>query len=129
MKLYRDTLVSAGKKMPTDFPVLRECYVGRNHATALSECRDALSYKYKAYASWGQDKILGEADRFDQPFDDFLKDRFFIGDRAYTRDELQRYKDTLGVDHFMMRMQWPGLSQKQVLHSIEALAEAARDVK
>ncbi len=128
-KLYRDVLAEVGKPEPPEVPVLREAYVGRSREAALAECRDALSYKYAAYASWGQDRILAAQDRFDQPFDDLVKDRFFVGDRAYLRDEMQRYKDTLRCNHFVMRVQWPGLDQKQVLATIEGLADAARDVR
>jgi hypothetical protein len=37
------------------------------------------------------------------------------------RDELVRYRESLGVQHFTMRMQWPGLEQALVLKSIERL--------
>lgn len=129
MKLYRRTLTEVGKPEPADIPVLREAYVGQSRDAAYAECKDALQYKYKAYASWGQDRILSNEDRFDQPFEEFAKDRFFIGDKAYMREELHRYKETLRCNHFIMRFQWPGLSQKQVLNSIESLAEAVRDVR
>ena len=56
-------------------------------------------------------------------FDDFAKDRFIIGDKASVRDEIQKYVELLGVDHFIMRSQWPGLEQDKVLGSIRRLGE------
>ncbi|MFT5449872.1 MAG: hypothetical protein ACI9DC_005070, partial [Gammaproteobacteria bacterium] len=97
------------------------CYVGATMERAQSEVQGPLQYKYAAYASWGQDDILDDADRFDQPFDDFKRDRFILGDEAYVRDELIRYRDVLGVQHFTLRMQWPGLDQALVLKSIERM--------
>lgn len=129
MDLYRSVRKESGLAEATDYPVLRECYVGADTETALQECQASLQYKYAAYHSWGQDKILSDEDRFDQPFDEFKENRFIIGDVDHVRDELQRYRDEIGVDHFVMRMQWPGLAQDLVLRSIDRLAEAAARVR
>ena len=56
MRVYRAAL---GSRVPDCFPIVRECYVGANHKTAVEECRAALQYKYDAYASWG---LSGRAD-------------------------------------------------------------------
>ena len=125
LKLYRAARAAAGLPPATDYPLCRECYVGPDMASALAAAEGPLRYKYAAYASWGQDKILAHEDRFDQPFGDFRTDRFIIGDEAAVRDELQRYRDRLGVEHFIMRMQWPGLDQDLVLKSIERLGRIA----
>lgn len=118
---YREVRAAAGLPAALEYPICRECYVGASMASAVSEVMGPLQYKYAAYAAWGQDDILDDADRFDQPFDAFRADRFMIGDEAFMRDELARYRDVLGVAHFTMRMQWPGLSQQHVLKSIERL--------
>jgi hypothetical protein len=39
------------------------------------------------------------------------------------KEEIARYRELLGVDHFIMRCQWPGLPQQQVLSSIQRLGE------
>lgn len=121
MKLYREALAAAGKPFPADAPITRECYVGPSRAKALEECRAALEYKYRAYSSWGLDKQSEGAESFDQAFEDFVLDRFIIGDRKWVEDEVQRYNETLGVNHFIMRVQWPGLDHAKVLRTISAL--------
>lgn len=121
MQLYRAALKAAGKPEPTDMPILKECYVSTSHRTALDECRGPLQVKYNAYASWGQDKFMPESERFDQPFEEFVKDRFIIGDPVFVREEIQRYHEELGVNHFMMRCHWPGLEQDKVLRTIDLL--------
>jgi alkanesulfonate monooxygenase SsuD/methylene tetrahydromethanopterin reductase-like flavin-dependent oxidoreductase (luciferase family) len=123
MKMYRQTRTEAGKPFPTDVPITRECYVGPTREEALKECRAALQYKYAAYSSWGLDRQSKGAESFDQPFEDFVKDRFIIGDKAFVKDEIARYHDLLGVNHFVMRVQWPGLEQAKVLRTIESLGE------
>ena len=42
---------------------------------------------------------------------------------TFTWEEIARYRELLGVDHFIMRCQWPGLPQEQVLSSIRRLGE------
>jgi alkanesulfonate monooxygenase SsuD/methylene tetrahydromethanopterin reductase-like flavin-dependent oxidoreductase (luciferase family) len=120
---YRDCLRLAGKPEPDDMPILKECYVGTSNKTALDECQGPLQVKYNAYASWGQDKFLPKGERFDQPFEDFVQDRFLIGDIAFVRDEIQRYCETLGVNHFILRVHWPGLDQSKVLRTIDLIGK------
>ncbi len=128
MKLYRQALREAQKPDPEDFPITRECYVAKNHKTALEECRVPLQYKYRAYSSWGLDKVAKNDETFNQPFEDFVRDRFIIGDKSFVKEELLRYKEALGVNHFVMRVQWPGLERERALHTIEALAEVASEI-
>jgi len=54
---------------------------------------------------------------------DFARDRFIIGDKVSVKEEIARYREILGVDHFIMRCQWPGLPQEQALASIKRLGE------
>jgi alkanesulfonate monooxygenase SsuD/methylene tetrahydromethanopterin reductase-like flavin-dependent oxidoreductase (luciferase family) len=125
MGVYRAALAEHGRT-PMEFPIARECYVGASHATAYEECRAALRYKYAAYAAWGlSGKATGDDDvaLFGGPFEAFVKDRFIIGDEVSVREEVARYREELGVDHFIMRVQWPGLPQERVLGSIRRLGE------
>ena len=116
MQTYRAALEQYGRT-PIEFPITVECYVGARHATAHEECRAPLEYKYNAYASWGLEN------RPSVSFEDFARDRFIIGDTGSVKEEIARYQELLGVDHFIMRCQWPGLPQQQVLSSIERLGE------
>ena len=123
MVMYRKLLAEARKEFPAEAPITRECYIGSTHAKALDECKAALQYKYGAYSSWGLDKQSKGAESFEQPFEEFVKDRFIIGDKAFVKDEIQRYHALLGVNHFIMRVQWPGLEQARALKTISALGE------
>src|SRR5262249_52106584 len=123
MAMYRKLLAEAGKEFPAEAPITRECYIGSTHASALEECRSALQYKYAAYSSWGLDKQSRGAESFAQPFEEFVKDRFIIGDKAFVKDEIERYHALLGVNHFIMRVQWPGLAQTRALSTILGLGE------
>ena len=116
MHSYRAALKEFGRT-PVEYPITVECYVGARHATAHEECRELLEYKYAAYAAWGLQ------DRTTPDFADFARDRFIIGDQVSVKEEIARYRELLGVDHFIMRCQWPGLPQQQVLSSIQRLGD------
>lgn len=122
MATYRAALAEYGRT-PKEFPLTRECYVGSSHKTAFEECRAALHYKYTAYAAWGASRPVTDQDAFGMSFEDFCKDRFIIGDKVSVKEEVAKYAELLGADHFIMRQQWPGLPQERVLHSIRALGE------
>jgi alkanesulfonate monooxygenase SsuD/methylene tetrahydromethanopterin reductase-like flavin-dependent oxidoreductase (luciferase family) len=123
MKMYRATLAELNKSFPDDVPITRECYIGPTREKALEECRAALEYKYGAYSAWGLDKLSDDAESFNQPFEAFVNDRFIIGDKASVKDEIQRYRELLGVNHFIMRVQWPGLEHGKVMRTIATLGE------
>jgi alkanesulfonate monooxygenase SsuD/methylene tetrahydromethanopterin reductase-like flavin-dependent oxidoreductase (luciferase family) len=117
MRLYREALAEYGRT-PREFPIARECYVGTSHATALAECRAALEYKYNAYAAWGlRSPTAGGS------FEDFARDRFIIGDKVSVKEEIARYRETLGVEHFIMRPHWPGLPNERAVHTIKSLGD------
>jgi alkanesulfonate monooxygenase SsuD/methylene tetrahydromethanopterin reductase-like flavin-dependent oxidoreductase (luciferase family) len=116
MRTYRAALAEYGRT-PLEYPVTVECYVGESHATAHEECREPLEYKYSAYAAWGME------DPASSSFEEFARDRFIIGDKESVKEEILRYRELLGVDHFIMRCQWPGLSQERALGSIKRLGE------
>ena len=56
-------------------------------------------------------------------FEEMARDRFIIGDKVSVKEEIARWAETLGVNHFVMRVQWPGLPQERVLGSIRRLGE------
>ena len=117
MKTYRAALAEYGRT-PMEFPITVECYVGENNATAHEECREALQYKYNAYAAWG---LQGR--QTETTFEEFARDKFIIGDKVKVKEEIARYNELLGVDHFIMRCQWPGLPQERALGTIKRLGQ------
>jgi len=117
MQTYRAALREYGRT-PIEFPITVECYVGAQQATAHEECRGPLEYKYNAYASWGLQDRSSEGS-----FEDFARDRFIIGDKVSVKEEIARYRELLGVDHFIMRCQWPGLPQERTLSTIRRLGD------
>lgn len=117
---------AAGMGAPTEKPLIRECFVAVTAARAMEIAREPLIYKYAAYADWGNGNVAGRS--FREGFDDFQADRFIIGDKSMVRDRIAWLSETMGVDHLIARMQWPGLEQKDVLAAIDLMGEIASDL-
>jgi alkanesulfonate monooxygenase SsuD/methylene tetrahydromethanopterin reductase-like flavin-dependent oxidoreductase (luciferase family) len=117
--LFHETRIELGK--PTDYPrqVSRECFCGPTMNAAIELVAGPISAKYERYAGHGFGGFAGGTDAFRQ----FAHDRFVIGDEAYVRDELQRYRDELGATEFRFRMGWPGLPREAILASIRRVGE------
>ena len=120
---YRRTLDQAGNTFPKEFPIIREAYVGRSDEEALTEVRQFLEAKYKTYVSWGQDKALPKHDALARPFDELASERFIIGSPSTCIDQLAQFNEKLGVNHFILRMSWPGMKHSSVMNSIKMFGE------
>ncbi len=118
---YRETLARAGHPPPQALPMMRELYVAEDRETAYLESQPYLESKYAAYASWGQDKALPGNESFSVPYQDLARDRFLLGAPDDVAQEMLRYRDELGVNYLIFRMQWPGMGLDQTLRQIELL--------
>lgn len=123
MKRYREALVEFGKPFPNELPIIRECILAESTKAAREAAEAHLRSKYTAYERWGQDRALPPGETFRLSFADLARDRFIVGDPAFACDEIQRYEAELGVNHFILRVQYAGMPQEQVLRTIHLLGE------
>jgi alkanesulfonate monooxygenase SsuD/methylene tetrahydromethanopterin reductase-like flavin-dependent oxidoreductase (luciferase family) len=123
LALFQETRKTFGKSAAAEIPLIKECYVGPDATTAVGEAQRFLGPKYEAYRQWEQDKALPAGESFAPDFDALARDRFLLGDPARVRDEIARYRDTLGVTTLIVRVQWPGMDQARVLRTIRLLGE------
>jgi alkanesulfonate monooxygenase SsuD/methylene tetrahydromethanopterin reductase-like flavin-dependent oxidoreductase (luciferase family) len=127
--LFRETRAAAGLSPAAEHPVIRECHVGSGAGKALDEVREPLSFKYEAYASWGEATGFVPADRIRADFDTFAASRFLIGSTNEVVDQIGRYGAQTGTDHILLRVQWPGLGQKTVLQTLERLGRVVEQLE
>jgi alkanesulfonate monooxygenase SsuD/methylene tetrahydromethanopterin reductase-like flavin-dependent oxidoreductase (luciferase family) len=127
LALYRAERAAAGLPPPKEQSIGRECYVGETVEQAMKDASGPLLGKYEAYRNLAYTGL--REGRVAQQGRAFVQDRFLIGDVAFVRDEMQRYRDMLGVDLFRLRMEWDGLGQEKALRSIERLGRAAAGVR
>jgi alkanesulfonate monooxygenase SsuD/methylene tetrahydromethanopterin reductase-like flavin-dependent oxidoreductase (luciferase family) len=125
MGLYRHALADLGKPFPQEIPIRRELFVAKDRDTALRTCMPYLERKYQTYVSWGQSGALPQEDTLDLPFDDLRDQRFIIGSPEDCVEQLLLYHERLGANHFLLRVQWAGMPQAQVLEAIALFGERA----
>lgn len=121
MALYRETLAAAGKPFPAEAPLLKELRIAESRAAALREAQPYLEKKYRAYAEWGLDRPMPAEERLSVPFEQLAHDRFILGSPDEVRADLDRHARRLGVNHVIVRVQWPGAPQADALDQIARL--------
>ena len=122
--VYDEERTKAGHGEPARRPVIRECVIGATREQALAVSMPSLLGKYESYASWGQKDAAGGGSggsSLKDRFDSFMAERFLVGDEAEVTDQIARYRDELGLDQILVRLQWPGLEQRHVLAAMERM--------
>jgi len=122
LELYRDVRQREGLPAPDELPALKEVFCAATRERALELARPHLEGKYKAYAEWGQDKVLPGQESFAVPFEDLEQERFVVGSPDDCLRQLRPWRDELGVNHFIIRTHWSGMPVEASLESIELLS-------
>lgn len=123
MEIYKGALKEAGKPFPRELARVPELYIAEDDERAMTECREFLASKYRAYVAWGQERDVPKEERLDVPFEELARDRFLIGGPERIITELERGHRELGINHWLFRIQWPGMPQQLVLKVIKMLGE------
>jgi alkanesulfonate monooxygenase SsuD/methylene tetrahydromethanopterin reductase-like flavin-dependent oxidoreductase (luciferase family) len=121
--VYLPALEECRKTPPVELPMMRELYVGANRNAALQEAGPWLFPKYQTYTAWGQDSAMPEGDNFSGEFEELLQDRFVLGAPEECIEEIERYREALGVTELLVRIQWPGMPQLQAMKNLELVGK------
>jgi alkanesulfonate monooxygenase SsuD/methylene tetrahydromethanopterin reductase-like flavin-dependent oxidoreductase (luciferase family) len=121
MDLYRSVAAQQGHPMPDTVPMFKELSIAETRADAFEVARPFLEKKYASYASWGLDKPMPKSESLSAPFVELARDRFIMGTPEDVSTELERYHKSIGANHLVLRMQWPGMPQEDVLRQIRLL--------
>ncbi len=101
---------------------IRETYVAETTEKAEERVRESLMGKYESYSDWGQDDVIG-GDDFDSPWEKLKHERFLVGTPAEVCEDIERYKEAMGLDNVFIRTQFPGLAPEDVHSSIELFGD------
>jgi alkanesulfonate monooxygenase SsuD/methylene tetrahydromethanopterin reductase-like flavin-dependent oxidoreductase (luciferase family) len=124
MGIFREERVAAGLGPATAGPVLKEVCVAATDEAAVEIARPYLKGKYDAYVEWGQSDVLPPTDTLRREFAELTAGgRFVLGSPETCVEILADHVDRLGADHFVCRLQWPGMPQRDVLSSMRLLAQ------
>jgi alkanesulfonate monooxygenase SsuD/methylene tetrahydromethanopterin reductase-like flavin-dependent oxidoreductase (luciferase family) len=126
--MYRDALEEQDRSYDeVRKPLRREAYVAEDDETAWEEVGESILYEYEdVYGDYDDIGHSFEASNREDAFEELrehAQDRFIIGGPETAIRELERYRDTLGVDEVLLRMHFPGLDPDLTDRSIELVAE------
>ena len=121
---YKRALDARGLPFPVEFPLRREVFVAPTREEAYRLCREPVMTKYAAYHAWGLGRSRPDnKDELGQPFEELLKDRFFIGSPDDVAEQIVKFYRTVGMNHIVMSMHWPGLEVEASIASLQLFAE------
>lgn len=119
--LYQDALTKEGKRFPSEFPIRRELSISGTSDRAYELAEQYLAEKYSTYRKWGQDTVLPKSETFDRPFDELAHERFIIGSPNECIEQISKLREKLGFNHFVFRVQWPGMKHSDAMDAINLL--------
>jgi alkanesulfonate monooxygenase SsuD/methylene tetrahydromethanopterin reductase-like flavin-dependent oxidoreductase (luciferase family) len=114
LQLYGDARRRLGRPPASEFPIFREVLIGASQGAAREAAQRHLLTKYEAYFKWGYVRTT---------FEDVVREAFVVGDAASCARQIRRYRDALGITHFLARVQWPGLSHAAALDGLRRLGQ------
>ncbi len=121
--MYREGLRGAGRPLPAERPIFRECFLARDYETAAAAAGPYIEGKYQAYASWGLDRPMAADESLRGSFLDLESGRFILGSPDDCLNVIRSYEEQLGVNYFLLRFQWPGMEHRKVLASLELVGK------
>ncbi|NKB57854.1 MAG: LLM class flavin-dependent oxidoreductase [Alphaproteobacteria bacterium] len=124
VETYKRALDAEGKAFPEEFPIRREVFCAPTREEAYRLAKEPIMTKYKAYHAWGLGRSRPDAkDELGQPFEELLKDRFFIGSPDDVAEQIINFNKRVGMNHIVMSMHWPGLEVARSMETMQLIAE------
>lgn len=114
--VYEDTIDEFGMdRAENDVILMQDCYVADSTEEAREAIKPPLLNLYELYARWGQTYV----DKHEVEVDyDELDEKFVIGSPEDCIDQLREYQE-IGVDHALIRCQFPGQPQESTFDCLE----------
>ncbi|MBI3968511.1 MAG: LLM class flavin-dependent oxidoreductase [Chloroflexi bacterium] len=123
-ELYAQTRSEAGLPPATRLPIMLEAYVAPTREEAWRIGGGPIISKFKSYFTWGLSNTIPEAtEALDAPIEELARDRFLIGDVEDAIREVKRHDEELGATDLLIRVQFPGITQRQVLDTLALIGE------
>ena len=123
-EVYQAALREAGNPLPELFPIRRELFIAPTDGQARRTALPHLLNELKRYESMGQFEAMPQEDQYPRTFDeDHIPDAFLVGSPESLAEQLGRFVEEVGVNHFVVKIQWAGMPHREVLRSIELIGE------
>lgn len=125
VELCRTVWNDAAKDGQPETPIIRETFVAKHRKEALDKARPCLEHLYRTvYIKWKQNEAMNDPTELAWAFDKLAKGRFILGSPSECIDQIEEYKERLGISYMLPRFDWtPGLPQEEILASMRLFGE------
>lgn len=121
-RIFREALEAHGKRMPREFPLLRNIVVAPDRKTALREAGPSLEASYKIFGQWGLFTNVVGAGKAQLDLPELIAGRVIVGSPEECAEQLVRLARATGFTRLIARVQWLGMDQSIVLRSVDLIA-------
>ena len=121
--VFRETLASLGKDLPTEFPLMRNIVVAPDKETAIREVGPYLAASYRVFGQWGLFTNVVGSGKEQLEFEELLAGRVVLGSPEEVAEELAELARETGYTRLLVRFQWLGMEQRMALRTIELLGD------
>jgi alkanesulfonate monooxygenase SsuD/methylene tetrahydromethanopterin reductase-like flavin-dependent oxidoreductase (luciferase family) len=122
--VYDQFLVRAGKD-PNGVPrpLTRDVVIAETEARAreLAERHLLVNYRDEYGKDW-QHPLIGQAGVATDRLEEIGRDRFIVGTPEQAVRQMERFRETLGVDHLICRLYFPGMPHDHILTELRLIA-------
>lgn len=117
LELYRDAVEEAGKDPDeASVTIMVDGYVAETEEEAYDALDPYMLDLHEEYIKWGNPEFD------DRPTFEDVDDQCVIGTPEQVAEKIERFEE-MGVDHFIFRTQFGGMSQESALESIRLFGE------
>jgi alkanesulfonate monooxygenase SsuD/methylene tetrahydromethanopterin reductase-like flavin-dependent oxidoreductase (luciferase family) len=122
--IYEEALREHGHQKPEIFPIRRELFIAPSDQEARRTAIPHLEQQLAQYGSWGQFEAMPKGDQPRRTFgENEIPDAFLVGSPTALAEQTERYVEALGVNHFVVKVQWDGMPHRDVMRSIELIGQ------
>ena len=120
---YKNACQEAGRPVPAERPIRRDIYIAADRKSAMAAAKPFIEEKMRALNAWGFGKDRGSDAELEQPIEELVEGRFIMGDPDDCVEQILQYERDFGITEMILRFQWPGMPQENVLRTIKLLGE------
>ncbi len=113
---FRAFLTEADQSLDREYPLMREAVVAPTIEAARAIARTHMARQYAQYKQW---QAAANAS-----IDDLLDKFGVVGDPDRVVARITELRDSLGLTHLLMRVQWTGMPHEQAMDVIRLMGEA-----
>jgi alkanesulfonate monooxygenase SsuD/methylene tetrahydromethanopterin reductase-like flavin-dependent oxidoreductase (luciferase family) len=110
--------LALGRGPAATVPVRRDLYIADSPAEAAARIEPFVNGRTRTYIEWGLGKETEKSAILHEDAVDELNGRLLLGTPQQIADQLNALRADIGMTDFVLRLQWPGMEQAEVLEQL-----------